>query len=247
MIVILPGTPSNQGLGDFKRFRLGFFHFSNNNLAIRKDCALQIGMYDLKGLKSEDVDICFRVARHPHWAALRERGSCVKHKARKTFRGLLGQMWGWGYHVGYPYAKTGIKGIHLYWVDSRTHNVKYHLETRRFPFLVALFVTDFHLMHFFAILAALQIFLGYGMISSLSLAVSACFAWRYLRDEREAGLGLLETCALASVHYAANIAFTTATVLGALKHGILLVPCSIFRPKPADMCDKAVRSSSRQA
>lgn len=242
MIVELPGTSSNQGLGDFKRFRLGFFHFSNNNLAIRKDCALQVGMYDVKALKSEDVDICFRVARHPHWAAFREKGSCVRHKARKTFRGLLGQMWGWGYHVGYPYAKTGMRGIHVYWVDSGTHIVKYHFETEKFPFLVALFLTDFHLMHVFAAMAVLLIFLGYGVFSLLSLAVSACFAWRYLRDDRKAGFGLLETCALAGVHYAANLAFSTATVLGALKHGVLLVPCSIFRPKSADMCDRAVQN-----
>lgn len=236
MIVELPGTASNQGLGDFKRFKLGFFHFSNNNLAIRTACARQVGMYDLKAQKSEDVDICFRVARHGRWVALRETGSCVRHKARKTFRGFVEQMWGWGFHVGYPYAKTGIKGVYLYWIDSKKHTVRYQLETERFPFLVVLFLTDFHVMHLFAALGALQLLLGHGLFCLMSWAISVCFAWRYLHDDRKAGFGFLQTCTLAGIHYVANVVFSLATLLGALKHGILLVPSCIFRPKPADTC-----------
>ena len=47
-----------------------------------------------------------------------ERGSNVRHKGRKSFSAFVKQMWGWGYHVGYPYAKTNRRGIYLYWLDT---------------------------------------------------------------------------------------------------------------------------------
>jgi hypothetical protein len=44
MIIELPILPSNRAA---KRFRMAFFHFSNNNLSIRRECALAVGGYDL--------------------------------------------------------------------------------------------------------------------------------------------------------------------------------------------------------
>src|SRR5665213_2580126 len=92
--------------------RMGFFHFSNNNMSVRKECARDVGMYDPAAKKAEDADLCFRVALNHKWVAWRENAAVVRHKGRTSCWRLLKQMWGYGYYVGYPYSKTGIRGTY---------------------------------------------------------------------------------------------------------------------------------------
>jgi Glycosyl transferase family group 2 len=237
MIVLLPGQASDHtawdsSIGPVKQYTMGFFHFSNNNLAIRKACAEAVGSYDPKASKSEDVDICFRVALSRDWIALRERGSCVRHKGRKSFGAFVKQMWGWGYHVGYPYAKTNRRGVYLYWLDARRQKITRDLEVKRFPFLVCLFVTHFHVAHVLLVAALIAGMLFGEVLLALALSALALpLFWRYLHDDRQAGLGFIETCKLALLHYVANVVFTVATIAGALKQRIILLPSPILRPR----------------
>jgi hypothetical protein len=239
MIVLLPGSASDYTAWDYnvdlaKHYRMGFFHFSNNNLAIRRACAEDLGKYDPKVAKSEDVDMCFRVALDPKWVALREKGNHVRHKARRTFTAFVKQMWGWGYHVGQPYAKTGIRGIYLYWISSSQHKIKFDIEIKRFPWLVCVFLTDFLAAHMVFFLAALAAMWGQGLLAASSAAIGSLLFWRYLHDDRHTGLGFRETCQLAFLHYTANVALIAAGFIGALKHRVFLIPSSIFRPAPPD-------------
>lgn len=241
MIVLLPGTSSDYTAwihdADLTRhYKMGFFHFSNNNLSIRKECAHDLGMYDPKAVKSEDVEICFRIARSPKWVALRERGNFVRHKGRETFIEFVQQMWGWGGHVGYPYAKTGIRGIYLYWLSSSDHKIKFDIEIEKFPFLVCMFLTDFHVAHILLGLSILAGMLGHGIFMAATGILALPFVWRYLYDDRNAGLDMLKTWQLALLHYVANVIFTIATITGALRHRIVLLPATIFRPSdPKDV------------
>jgi len=234
MIVELPGTASDYSVGTVKHYKMGFFHFSNNNLSIRKECARDIGMYDPEAVKSEDVEICFRVARSPNWVALRERGNFVRHKGRRTFAEFVKQMWGWGFHVGYPYAKTGIRGIYIYWLSSSDHKMKFDIEIEKFPFLACMFLTDFHVAHVLLGLAALAGIVGHHILMATMAVLALPFLWRYLHDDRHAGLDNRKTCQLAFLHYIANVVFMVATILGALKHGMVLLPSTIFRPTDPD-------------
>jgi hypothetical protein len=239
MIVELPGTASDYSIGlasDYsigriKHYKMVFFHFSNNNLSIRKTCAKEIGMYDPMAKKSEDVDICFRIDRSKDWVALREKGNFLRHKARKTFSGFVKQLWGWGYHVGYPYSKTGIKGIYFYAISSKDNKVKFDIEMENFPFLVCVFLTDFHVAHLFLGMAIFSGLIGQGLVSGFFSILAVFFGWRYLYDDRRAGFGLWKTTRLSLTHYTANVVFNFATICGGLKHRILLIPSSIFRPK----------------
>ena len=236
MIVLLPGQASDHTAWDnsvdpVKQYTMGFFHFSNNNLAIRKACAEAVGGYDPKASKSEDVDICFRVALSRDWIALRETGSHVRHKGRKSFGAFVKQMWGWGYHVGYPYAKTNRRGIYLYWLDVRQQKITRDLEVKQFPFLVCLFVTGFHMAHLLLVLALVAALFGQLLLALALSCLALPLFWRYLHDDRQAGLGVLKTCQLALLHYVANVVFTIATVAGALKQRIILLPSPILRPR----------------
>ncbi len=240
MIVELPGAIHNIGKstnvtidysrGHFKPYKMAFFHFSNNNLSIRKQCAQDVGSYDPKAAKSEDVDICFRVAQSDNWVALREQGCELRHKARKSFSAFVKQMWGWGYHVGYPYSKTGIKGFYLYWVSAKKRDITFDIEFEHFPWLICLFVTDFHIAHLFFGLMLIALLAGSSWLTALSAVLVGVFAWRALYDERQLGLGFRQTLQIGVLHYIANLVFIPATILGALKHRIVLLPSAIFRP-----------------
>ena len=41
MIIELPVLPISGGM--VQRYRMGFFHFLNNTLSIRRECALELG------------------------------------------------------------------------------------------------------------------------------------------------------------------------------------------------------------
>jgi hypothetical protein len=209
---------------------MGFFHFSNNNLSIRKRCARDIGMYDLGATKSEDVDICFRVALSPTWVAWREDEAVVRHKGRRTLRGLITQMWGWGLYLGYPYSKTRIRGIFLYWLNARDHTLVGRYETGRFPILVCAFATDFYFVNAFMILLILALLSGHLWMVLIAIIGLIWATPRYLNDIRQLGMRPWDKLKLAVVHYATNLAFTTAAFLGALKHRVILLPSSVLKP-----------------
>jgi hypothetical protein len=231
MIIQLPSNLFDSSFGRIKHYKMGFFHFSNNNLSIRKTCAEDLGRYDPQASKSEDVDICFRLGQSRDWVAVREKGNFVRHKARKSFPAFVRQMWGWGYHVGYPYAKTGIRGLYLYWINSHNHRISYDLEFESFPFLACIFFTDFHVAHLLLGFTLFLALMGQFLLSAITLALSSLFIWRHLQDDRKVGLSLWKTFQLSFVHYIANVVFMTGAFLGALKHRVLLIPSPIFRPK----------------
>jgi hypothetical protein len=217
--------------------RMGFFHFSNNNLSIRRQCAREVGMYDLNAVKSEDVELCFRIALSPQWVAWREVGVAVRHKGRRTLWELIRQMWGWGFYVGYPYAKTGIRGAYLYWLSGRTNKLAGRLETARLPILVCVFGTDFHLAQLAAVLALLLAFTGHWILAAVANGLMIRSARRYLSAVTGAGLRPLGTLKLAIVHYITDVAFTIATIVGGLRNRVVIIPSSIFGPAPDGSAD----------
>lgn len=246
MIVELPSTTSDYRGGRVRRFRMGFFHFSNNNLALRAACARDLGGYDLAATRSEDVELCMRLARNADWVALREHGAVVRHKARRTFRGFVRQLWGWGTHLGYGYARTGLKGFHVYRVRTDNHQIGFAFEAPRFPFLACIFVTDFHLFHLWLLLLAGAAAAGLRSVAGAAAAVALWYLWRSLADERRAGLAPGKTAALAFHHWVANVTFITSGVLSGLRHGLLLLPASIFRPStPSAAAERALRLARR--
>lgn len=246
MIIDLPLLPDSGRKHPFaaRPIRMGFFHFSNNNLSIRKQCAREVGMYDTAATKSEDVDLCFRVALSPKWVAWREDAAEVRHKGRRTLWGLVSQMWGWGFYLGYPYSKTGIRGAYLYLLNPRDHSLTARYETENFPVLLCAFPTDFY---FFNALMVLLVFATFSGRLWTSLIAGAALLWvapRYLYDVRRVRLSPWGRVKLAMVHYATNLAFTIAAFLGALRHRVILIPASVFRADPRDRAEVGGKDSN---
>ena len=230
MIIELSVLPT-KGVG--KHYKMGFYHFSNNNLAIRKQCAQDLGMYDPEALTSEDVDLCFRLALDSHWVACREPGVVIRHKARRTLRALLRQMWGWGIRLGRPYSKTGYRGFYAYRVSPKTHTIDFDLELGWVPGLACIFLTDFHFTHLLAGAGLVAWLAGSTALGTAFLLAAGFTFWRYLADVRRIGLPLWSTVKLAVIQYAANLAFISASFVGGLRSGMLLIPASILPPRGA--------------
>ena len=238
MIIELPmesgrlGLPMESGrLG--RRYRAVLFHFSNNNLAIRMRCADELGRYDPITTTSEDVDICFRLIKHPGWVACREPGAIIRHKARRTVPAMLHQMWGWGIHLGRAYLKTELRGTHVYWVSRKGPAITRGIEIPWLPGFVCVFATDFHLMH---LLAATAIGLAIAGLTPWAIGVgvlAACAALSYLAVVWSQPLSVWARFKLALAHYASNVVFITASFIGGLRCGIVLVPASMFPPREA--------------
>ncbi len=237
MIIELPVLPGASGT---RRFRLGFFHFSNNNLAIRRQCAADIGGYDPRMRTSEDVDVCFRVALHDRWVACREPGVVVRHRNRRTFPAMVKQLWGWGINVGKAYEKTKIKGLYLYWVSQAQRTITRDVEIERFPMLVAGFFTVFHLAHLLLAGAALAALLGaYPVAAALGLAgVVGLVPMASTVTGR--GLGFWKTLELAGVTYAANATFMTAAFLGGLRAGVIFIPAPMLPTRKPEGQDRVL-------
>jgi len=227
MIIELPILPKDRAA---RRYRMAFFHFSNNNLAIRRQCADEIGRYDPEMRTSEDVEICFRLAASEGWVACREPGVVVRHRARRTLGAMIRQLWGWGINLGKAYRKTGITGIYLYWVSSSEHAIALDLEEPRFPVLVTGFVTVFHVAHVAGLLALVLALAGRSaaaIVAGLSFVALLAFAMRNVGGR---GLGAWRTLRLGCVAYIANVSFMTAAFVGGLRAGIVYIPASMFPP-----------------
>lgn len=226
MIIELPILPSNRAA---KRYQMSFFHFSNNNLSIRRECAEAIGGYDPQMRTAEDVEICFRVALSDRWVACREPGVVVRHKARRTLLGMVKQLWGWGINLGKAYRKTGKRGVYLYWVGSSKHTIAGDLEVADFPLLVTGYFTAFHMAH----LAALGAIVGgafgaWGVAIALTVAAAGLLLYA-MHNVSGRGFGAWKTFQLACLAYIANVVFMAAAFIGGIRAGMIYVPAAIFQ------------------
>jgi len=228
MIIELPVTSS---VGTQRRYRMGYFAFSNNNLAIRKSCAEEVGKYSPDSPTSEDVDICFRVANSRSWILCREADMTIRHKARRSLAAMRRQLWGWGIKLGRPYVGTGAKGAYLYWVDATEHTITHALELPWMPGLCLMFWTDFHVAHVLAVVALVSASTGHGWPAALAGGTALACLWRALRDVRFAGLSPWGTLKLSAVHYVANVTFLTAAIISGFRYGMVLLPASVFPPR----------------
>jgi len=225
MIIELPGLPTK---GVTRRYRMAFYHFSNNNLAIRKQCVIDAGMYDPAMRTSEDVDLCFRVAGTKDWVACREPGVVVRHKARKTLGGMVKQLWGWGINLGKVYRKTGIKGIYVHWVSSTRHAVTSDFQTGMFPILVCAFLTAFHVAHLFAAGAIVLAILGLTLPAVAVGVLAVLLLLRSMHAVAHMDMTVWRRIKLAAVAYVGNAVFITAAFIGGLSSGVILVCSSTY-------------------
>jgi hypothetical protein len=223
MIIQLP--PLSRGMQGGRPYKLNLFYFSNNNLAIRRECADSLGGYAPEVEKSEDLDLCFRAICSDDWILVRDPQMKIDHKPRTSVIGMLRQMWGWGFYQALAYKRTGFRGCFLYWVDGRSHTISRGYEKENKGPLIACFFTDFHLVHLLAASALLCCGSGFGLLFSL---LSVAIALRLFVPIFRGANSLLEGLKLACLFYLSNWVFLIATLIGGLRRGVFLLPCSML-------------------
>lgn len=228
MIIELPNSPDEQN----PPLQLSYFFFPNNNLAIRRVCASELGGYDQSLRASEDVDLCFRLAATQGWVAFRESAAVVRHHPRSRFMDLVRQMCWWGWELGRVYKKTGHRGLYVYYLarPGKVSAFECGLSNKHMP-LLAVFLTDFHMLHIALAIAAVAALNAQHLLFLIFLIVGLWFLWRYLQECIALPLSLLQRAKIALIHYCANSALILAAFIGGLRHGLLFIPASIFRPR----------------
>jgi len=212
--------------------KMSLFHFSNNNLSVRRQCAREVGMYD-PAVQAEDVDLCFRIALKTNWIPCREKGVVVRHKGRPTIRALLRQMWGYGYKVGYPYAKTGMRGAYLYYLDGLS-KLKWQVELTRLPFLVCIIATEFYILPMALALSLVGLLTGRLWMVVGGIAVGIWAARRYVLGLDRGSMPLANYVRLTLLRYVTDWTFVVGGFAGGLRRGVILVPCPVLPSSDAN-------------
>lgn len=151
--------------------------FPTANLAIRKAAIDEIGLFDTACKTSgEDVDLSIRMAK-TNWELFFEPRAFVRHKHRTTLIGLLKQWYGYGNYHPHIFKKHTPKCIEIHY---RSDNGTLGWASLRiskifdvpFPMHILVFITPFHIMNIFLLLAIFAMF-----IKSHILLMAALVGW----------------------------------------------------------------------
>ncbi len=230
--------------GYLREDRLGIHGFvSNNNLAIRRKAALQVGGYREVLRIAEDYDVCQRVAR-AGWLLYFCPEISLGHRARASTRALLRQWWSYGFHLARNHARFHPGRVLLGarapgWRDPEAAEPLRPPAAGRtdgFRPTVLVYLSAFALLHLAAIVAALAWLAGptpLAVAASLLLMPAAVvYAFPDFRYARADGVG---TClGLCALRFLVNLAFVGAGLLAGLTRGsVYVLPPIATRLAPA--------------
>ena len=147
------------------------------NLAIRKATLDEIGLFDpVCKTSGEDLDLCIRMAK-TKWELFFEPRAIVRHKHRTTLAGLLKQWYGYGTYHAHIFKKHTPKCLEIHYRSDKGAMGWSTLRISKifglpFPLHILVFVTPFHILNLFFILALLAI-----VIKSYALLMAALGGW----------------------------------------------------------------------
>jgi GT2 family glycosyltransferase len=205
--------------------------FPTANLAIRKEALDEIGLFDTVCKTSgEDLDLCIRLAK-TKWELFFEPRAIVQHKHRTTLFGLLKQWYGYGtYHphifkkhtpkcleIVYPNHKNVLGGG---WSSLRISKI-FGLS---FPLHILVFVTPFHILNIFFILALFAVIIrSYGLL--MAALGGWLLGWLYFSDKPFFQNVILKRNArwiiYSMLRYILNWAYVLGAFFAGLKIGII--------------------------
>ncbi|MFA5275529.1 MAG: glycosyltransferase family 2 protein [Candidatus Omnitrophota bacterium] len=151
--------------------------FPTANAAIRKAALDEVGFFDTVCKTSgEDLDLCIRVGK-TKWELFFEPNAIVEHKHRTTLAGLLKQWYGYGNYHPHVFKKHTPKCLEIIYHDRKSTRGWSTLRITKlfglpFPLRILIFVTPFHILNAFLMLALLGI-----IIKSYWLLIAALGGW----------------------------------------------------------------------
>jgi cellulose synthase/poly-beta-1,6-N-acetylglucosamine synthase-like glycosyltransferase len=205
--------------------------FPAANIAIRKTVLDEIGLFDTACKTSgEDLDLCIRAAK-TKWELFFEPRAIVSHKHRTTLRGLLKQWYGYGIYHAYVFKKHTPKCIQIHYRDDKSavgwSSIRIsRIFTLLFPVRILIFITPFHALNMFFILALFSL-----IIKSQALLMAASggwiAGWLYFSDKSFFKNVVLKRnlrwIAYSMFRYVLNWTYVLGAFLSGLKIGVISI------------------------
>jgi cellulose synthase/poly-beta-1,6-N-acetylglucosamine synthase-like glycosyltransferase len=208
---------------------------SNNTLCLRRKMLDEVGLYDEDCQRSEDVDLCARIARS-RWLMFLCRSMVVQHRARPSLQALLAQWWGYGKYVPYVFKKYNAGQWEVFLCraskgeDGRSPAGQYNnlVYLEGMPGTVCIFISPFLVFHCFLLAYIANIICGASWIFTLPLGCACLFSllW-YLQPDLFEAAPANEVVSLAFVRYLVNVAFVASHLINGWRCGTLYVAQAI--------------------
>ncbi|MBX9670858.1 MAG: hypothetical protein K2X93_24870 [Candidatus Obscuribacterales bacterium] len=204
--------------------------FSNNTLSIRRSILDEVGMYDEECQRSEDVEICARIARS-RWMMFHSMDMIFQHRPRGSLKELMNQWWGYGKYVPYVFKKHNAGQWEIFYMrgDSSTQPLAPGLRYRkllyleRMPLTMCIFITPFLTFHCALLALAFSIVSGEATISTIFGIVTLLSFFSYVKPDFAPGTPIVAALQLVVVRYLVNIAFFSAQLISGIRIGTLYI------------------------
>lgn len=208
--------------------------FSNNTLCLRRSMLDELGRYDESCERSEDVEICARVARS-RWMMFLSTDMVFYHRPRPSVVELVKQWWSYGKYIPYVFHKHNRGQWEIFYLrpttlpGSHAPGLQYRklLYLEQMPGTICVFITPFLLAQVFFLLFVASLAAGLPWLSVV-LAVVSVFAFvGYAREDFLTRLPFLDSVKLFAVRYLVNAAFVLSHLLYGIPRGTLYIAPSI--------------------
>ena len=208
---------------------------SNNTLCLRRKMLDEVGVYDETCERSEDVDICARIARS-RWLMFLCRSMILQHRSRVSLGDLLAQWWGYGKYIPYVFKKYNSGHWEVFLCrsskeeDGRSPAGQYSNLVYRegMPGTVCIFISPFLVFNclLFAYLASSLLGAAWLLTMPLGCASLAALIW-YLQPDICEAASAREMISLAIIRYLVNVAFVGSHLVNGWRCGTLYVAQAI--------------------
>ncbi len=204
--------------------------FSNNTLSIRRSILDDIGNYDEDCHRSEDVEICARIARSD-WMMFLATDMIFQHRPRTNLKALMKQWWGYGEYIPYVFQKHNAGQWEIFYQrgDASTEpfapGLRYRklLYLERMPLTVCVFITPFLICHLFLLASIVSFILGWNLNGTLFSILSLLAFFVYVQPDFQNKTAVEKGIQLMYIRYLVNLSFFVAQLINGLRIGTLYI------------------------
>lgn len=204
--------------------------FSNNTLSIRRSILDEIGTYDEDCHRSEDVEICARIARSD-WMMFLSTDMIFHHRPRTSIKALMKQWWGYGEYIPYVFQKHNAGQWEIFYQrdDSSAQPFAPGLRYRklvyleRMPSTICVFITPFLIFHL-CLLATISSFMLNWDLSGILLGIMTLLSFlSYIQPDFQNRISFFGGIQLMYIRYLVNLSFFIAQLTHGLRIGTLYI------------------------
>ncbi len=224
MVIQIYSNLCEEGYFEKRKGTLISPFFSGMNVMFRREVFEQLGGYDLNCCSGEDQDMCIRASK-TEWELYYQPKAVVGHKNRETFKGLIKQWFGYGFHHPYIFKKHSPKSLALYLKKKKIKKGTLYnciLFKDHFPVQILIFISSFLLMNIFLIASVLTALFGFHIPAIISGSLTLGLGIYYFRSDLDIK-HLWRSLKFISIRYTVNMALFIAGILGGLRLRILYI------------------------